>query len=184
MSADAFVIPLKRFDVAKERLRVNNVDAVTALAERLASRVIISCRPRHTIVLSESDTISDFATALGCEVLHSDARGLNDAVQRAYGALESRFERLIVVHGDLRDPDGLGSFDPDDGVTIVTDHRGLGTNVMALPTGLDFQFSYGPHSASLHRREAERLDCRLTVITDSPWRFDVDEPDDLSPDST
>jgi 2-phospho-L-lactate guanylyltransferase len=64
-------------------------------------------------------------------------------------------------------------------VTIVTDHHGTGTNVLALPTGLDFHFSYGANSASLHRREAERLGCPVTTVSDSPWRFDVDEPDDL-----
>jgi len=62
------------------------------------------------------------------------------------------------------------------GITIVTDHHGLGTNVMALPTGLDFHFAYGGHSASLHQREAERVGVELTVVTNSPWRFDVDEP--------
>jgi 2-phospho-L-lactate guanylyltransferase (CobY/MobA/RfbA family) len=174
-------MPLKRFDLAKERLRANNVASVTELAQQLATQVILSCRPRHTIVLSESDEITAFAAALECEVLQSDATGLNDAVQRAYGALESRFERLIIVHGDLRDPEGLGTFDPDDAITIVTDHHGLGTNVMALPTGLDFHFFYGANSALLHQREAARLGCRVTVVADSPWRFDVDEPDDLAP---
>ena len=181
MSSDAFVLPLKRFDLAKERLRTNDVDDVTGLAQRLATQVILSCRPRHTIVLSESDAITAFAAALGCEVLQSDAAGLNDAVQRAYGALQGRFARLIIVHGDLRDPEGLGEFEPDDDITIVTDHHGLGTNVMALPTGLDFLFAYGANSAALHQREAERLGRRVTVVTDSPWRFDVDEPDDLTP---
>ena len=181
MRSDAFVLPLKRFDLAKERLRTNNVDDVTELAQGLATRVILSCRPRDTIVLSESGAITAFAAALGCEVLQSDATGLNDAVQRAYGALESRFERLIIVHGDLRDPDGLGDFEPDDDVTIVTDHHGLGTNVMALPTGLAFHFAYGVNSAALHEAEAERLGRRVTVVRDSPWRFDVDEPDDLTP---
>jgi len=179
VSSDAFVIPLKRFDLAKERLRVNNATAVTELAQHLATQVIVSCAPRHTIVLSESDEISDFATAHDCEVLRSDATDLNDAVQRAYRALHGRFERLIIVHGDLRHPEGLGAFDPGPGVTIVTDHHGRGTNVLALPTGLDFHFAYGPMSASLHRAEAERLGCRVTSITDSPWRFDVDEPHDL-----
>jgi 2-phospho-L-lactate guanylyltransferase len=176
---DAFVIPLKRFDLAKERLRVSDVASVTELAQRLATRVIEACAPHTTIVLSESDAISEFASALGCDVLRSEATGLNDAVQRAYGALQSRFDRLIIVHGDLRDPKGLGSFDPDAGITIVTDHHGLGTNVLAVPTGLDFHFFYGANSASLHRREAERIGCALTVVTDSPWRFDVDEPEDL-----
>jgi 2-phospho-L-lactate guanylyltransferase len=179
VSTDAFVIPLKRFDVAKERLRVKNAASVTELAQELATRVIEACAPRHTIVLSESDEISAFASALGCEVQHSDATNLNDAVQRAYGALQSRFGRLIIVHGDLRHPEGLGSYEPGAGITIVTDHHGLGTNVMALPTGLDFHFSYGANSASLHQREAERIGCPLTLITDSPWRFDVDEPEDL-----
>ena len=98
-------------------------------------------------MLSESDEITGFALALECEVLRTDATDLNDAVQRAYGALQSRFERLIIVHGDLRHPEGLGAFDPDDAVTIVTDHHGLGTNVLALPTGLDFHFAYGADSA-------------------------------------
>ena len=176
---DAFVIPLKRFDLAKERLRVDNAHAVTELAEQLATGVIVSCRPRHTIVLSESDEITQFASALDCEVVRSDARDLNGAVQGAYGALQSRFDRLIIVHGDLAHPEGLGTFNPGDGITIVTDHRGLGTNVMAIPTGLDFHFTYGVDSALLHQREAERLGCPLTVVTDSPWRYDVDEPGDL-----
>jgi 2-phospho-L-lactate guanylyltransferase len=179
VTIDAFLIPLKRFDLAKERLRVNTSAPVTELARQLATHVIASCAPRHTIVLSESDEITEFASAEGCEVLRSDATDLNDAVQRAYGALQSRFERLIVVHGDLRHPEGLGSFEPAAGVTIVTDHHAVGTNVMALPTGLDFHFAYGASSASLHRREAERLGAPVTIITDSPWRFDVDEPDDL-----
>jgi 2-phospho-L-lactate guanylyltransferase len=176
----AFVIPLKRFDLAKERLRASNIASVTELAQRLATGVITSCAPRPTIILSESDEISEFAYALGCDVLRSDAMDLNEAVQRAYGALTSHYEYLVIVHGDLRDPVGLGSFEPNVGVTIVTDHHGEGTNVLALPTGLDFHFSYGENSASLHRREAERLDCPVIVVTDSPWRFDVDEPDDLA----
>ena len=179
--SDAFVIPLKRFDLAKERLRVPNAAFVTELAQQLATRVIKACAPRHTIVLSESDDISEFASALGCDVLHSDARDLNDAVQRAYGVLQSRFDRLIIVHGDLRDPEGLSTFEPGAGITVVTDHHAVGTNVMVVPTGLDFHFAYGENSADLHRREAERLGCEFTIVTDSPWRFDVDEPEDLGP---
>lgn len=180
MSSIAFVIPLKRFDLAKERLRASNISSVTELAQQMATEVIASCAPRPTIVLSESDAISDFAVALGCEVLRSDAANLNEAVQRAYAALTSRFEHLVIVHGDLRNPRGLGVFAPGEGVTIVTDHHGTGTNVLALPTGLDFHFFYGADSASLHQREAERLGCRVALVKDSPWRFDVDEPDDLA----
>ncbi len=180
MSKDAFVVPLKQFDVAKERLRVGGATDVTSLAQSLAKEVVRHCAPRHVIVVSESEAVARFAEEQGAEVWHSDATSLNEAVQGAYRGLSERFERLLIVHGDLRSPAGLGSFDPSPGVTIVTDHHERGTNLLALPTGLDFHFAYGSNSAKLHVREAQRLGLEVMVITDSPWRFDVDEPSDLS----
>ncbi len=179
MTSHAFVVPLKRFDRAKNRLRLGEVDGVTDLARNLATLVVRSCAPRYVIVLSESSEVSDFARDLDVEVLESDATDLNQAVQNAYDRLGSRFERLIVVHGDLQNPFGLNEFEPEDGVTIVTDYRGRGTNVLAVPTGIDFHFQYGESSAIAHEREAARLGVAWHLITDSPWRFDVDEPADL-----
>lgn len=179
MSNDAFLVPLKQFDLAKERLRAGGTSDVTSLARTLAVEVLRSCAPRHVIVVSESDEISRFAQQHGAEVWHSTATSLNEAVQGAYGGLSGSFERLLIVHGDLRSPAGLGAFDPGAGVTIVTDHHGRGTNLLALPCGLDFHFAYGADSASLHQKEAERLGLDVTLIRDSPWRYDVDEPSDL-----
>ena len=179
MPRDAIIVPLKRFDVAKERLRGAGTTDVTALAEQLAIEVVTRSAPRHVIVLSESDEISAFAEQHGAEVWRSNARTLNEAVQGAYDALGDRFERLFVVHGDVRRPDGLGAFEPTSTVTIVTDHHGSGTNVLIVPTGVDFHFAYGTDSALRHQREAERLGLAFDVIVDSPWRFDVDEPEDL-----
>jgi 2-phospho-L-lactate guanylyltransferase len=180
MADEVFVVPLKRFDVAKERLRRGGVENVTALASDLATAVIQSCAPRRVIVLSESSDVTRFALDLGAEVLESDATTLNEAVQRAYECLRERFDRIIVVHGDLRDPRGLGVFEPDAGVTIVTDYRSRGTNVLVVPTGLDFHFHYGENSAGKHRAESERLGVLCRIVTDSPWRFDVDEPGDVT----
>jgi 2-phospho-L-lactate guanylyltransferase len=177
---DAFLLPLKAFDLAKERLRAGGTDEVTQLAHAMALDVLHSCAPRRVVVLSESDAITRFATEHGAEVYESAATSLNEAVQGAYEALGSRFERLIIVHGDLRTPIGLGLFDPDPDVTIVTDHHGRGTNVLSLPTGQDFHFAYGADSARSHEREALRLGLALHLVTDSPWRFDVDEPSDLN----
>jgi 2-phospho-L-lactate guanylyltransferase len=179
VTTDAFVVPLKDFDLAKERLRAGGTTDVTDLARSLAVNVLSHCAPRHVIVLSESTEITRFAHEQGVEVRESRANSLNEAVQEAYSALESRYERLLVVHGDLRTPEGLGSFAPGPGITIVTDHHGRGTNLLVLPTGLDYHFAYGADSASKHRREAERLGARVTLITDSPWGFDIDEPEDL-----
>lgn len=177
--AEVFVVPIKRFEVAKERLRAGGVDDVTSLARALAAGVLRACAPRPLVVLSESPDVSDFASLHGADVLLSDARDLNDAVQRAYAHLGARFDRLVVVHADLRAPDGLSDFEPDDGVTIVTDHRSLGTNVLVVPTNTDFHFAYGEDSASLHAAEARRLGLPFQLVTDSPWRFDVDVPGDL-----
>jgi 2-phospho-L-lactate guanylyltransferase len=179
VTSQVFVVPLKRFDLAKNRLRLGEVDGVTGLARDLATLVVRSCAPGHVIVLSESSAISDFARDLDVEVLESDAADLNGAVQNAYDCLGSRFDRLIVVHGDLQNPVGLNEFEPEDGVTIITDHHGRGTNVLVVPTGIDFHFQYGESSAIAHEREATRLGVARHLITDSPWRFDVDEPADL-----
>lgn len=179
VTSDAFVVPLKRFDLAKERLRAAGIDDVTQRARQMASDVLKSCAPRLVIVLSESEEIAAFAIRHGVEVWTSTATTLNEAVQGAYADFSTRFERLIVVHGDLRNPSGLCSFNPEAGVTIVSDHHGTGTNVLVVPTGLDFHFAYGEDSARRHAAEAGRLGLAWRVISDSPWRFDVDEPADL-----
>lgn len=181
MVHDVFVVPIKSFKVAKGRLRRGGISDVTSLARELALGVLENCSPRHVIVLSESSDVTNFARSFDTEVLESTASSLNGAVQNAFRKLSSRFERLIIVHGDLRQPDGLGDFMPDRGVTIVTDHRGVGTNVLVVPTDIDFRFQYGSNSAFLHTREAQRLDVAVNLITDSRWRFDVDEPSDLCP---
>jgi 2-phospho-L-lactate guanylyltransferase (CobY/MobA/RfbA family) len=180
MVRDVVVVPLKAFDVAKDRLRRGGVGEVSTLARQLAEGVVAASAPRHVIVLSESSDVTAFALEHGAEPLVSDTPSLNASVQHAYGVLASRYDRLIVAHGDLRSPAGLGTFDPSDGVTIVTDHLATGTNVLVVPTGLKFHFYYGANSALLHRGEAERLGVACHVVTDSPWRFDVDEPDDIT----
>ena len=180
MPRDAVIVPLKHFDVAKHRLRRAGTADVSALVERLATQVIALSAPRHVIVLSESDEISSFAARHGAETWRSNAHSLNEAVQGAYAGLARRFDRLFIVHGDLREPEGLGTFEPTTAVTIVTDHHATGTNVLIVPTGEDFHFTYGADSALSHQREARRLGLAFEVLTDSPWRFDVDEPADLA----
>jgi 2-phospho-L-lactate guanylyltransferase len=180
MIDDVFVVPIKSFDVAKERLRLGGVHNVTSLARELALGVLQSCAPRHVIVLSESSDVTSFAQEHSVEVFESTASNLNEAAQGAYEHLSPRFRRLIIVHGDLRHPEGLANFVPEEGVTVVTDHLGLGTNVLVVPTGVDFHFLYGANSALLHQQEAQRLGLDCHFITDSQWRFDVDEPSDLN----
>jgi len=180
MSNDAVLVPLKRFDVAKDRLRQSGVSDATLVAKQLAIGVLDACRPRDVIVIGESSEIADFARERGLESFESTATSLNEAVTLAYRSTADRYDRVFIVHGDLRYPAGLGTFIPGLGITIVTDHHGTGTNVLILPTRLDFHFSYGPDSAHRHLDEALRLGQQSTFLRDSPWRFDVDESDDLN----
>ena len=179
MNHDVFVVPLKQFDIAKDRLRRAGTASVTDLARTLAAGVLNACAPRPVIVVSESEQVTTFAREHGADVFESGAENLSQAIQSAYEGLADRFERLIIVHGDLRDPEGLGAFFPAPGITIITDHHGRGTNILVVPTGLNFRFAYGANSAERHRREALRVGVFCHYTTQSPWCYDVDEPEDL-----
>ena len=180
----AVVIPLKRVADAKQRLRRAGALNVDALVWRLARGVIEATRARPTFVVTEDADVAAFAASLAVTSFVTPATTLSSAVADAYASLGGSFERLLIVHADLEDPAGLGDFEPDAGVTLVADRHGLGTNVLALPTRRDFRFGYGANSLHHHRREAQRLGLACTVITDSPWSWDVDVMEDLRPDST
>ena len=175
----AIVVPLKEFTRAKSRLRDGGVVGVDDHIREMATRVVVACRPRRVFVPCESDDVEEFARALSLTPLRTAATTLNEAVTLAYRQLSDEFSRVMIVHADLRYPEGLGQFEPRSGVTIVTDHRGRGTNVLVVPTGLDFRFAFGEDSARTHQFESERIGAEWRVVRDSPWRFDVDEPEDL-----
>lgn len=174
------VVPLRSFHTAKSRLRVGGAAQVSLIAEMLATGVVRNCAPLPVVVVCEHDDVQRFALANGASVLRSPHTGLNEAVSFAYATLQPLCNRVTIVHGDLRQPEGLGLFEPGRTVSIITDRDGTGTNVLSLPTGLGFQFHYGPQSALRHAEEAARLDVEFETITDSPWGFDVDVPADLS----
>lgn len=175
----AVVVPLRDFSLAKVRLRSGGVEDVTTLARDLAANVLQACDGLDTFVVTESDDVDDFASERGIDVLRSDASSLNGAVHFAYRRLSQDYDQLMIVHGDLKFPDGLNHFAPAVDVTIVTDDRGDGTNVLVIPTGRDFHFAYGKSSARRHAHEAARLGLTVSLVRDSPWRFDVDEVADL-----
>jgi 2-phospho-L-lactate guanylyltransferase len=173
------LVPIKQFSIAKSRLRdVLGDDDVEVLARQLAERVLRATRPLRTLVVCDDDEVAAFAAERDVDVVRTNEPTLNGAVTEAYRQLVD-VDQVIVVHADLKRPHGLGAFRPGPGVTVVTDHHRTGTNVLALPARVDFHFAYGEGSAHRHRVEAERLGLECTVVTDSPWGYDVDEPRDL-----
>jgi hypothetical protein len=116
-----FAIPIKDFAIAKSRLRSANVSEVSQLARTLATGVIHELGGSQVTVLCESEVVSEFALALGCNVAFSAARGLNECVQGFYDSVTAMYDRITVVHADLADPTGLRDYQPQSEVGIVTD---------------------------------------------------------------
>lgn len=178
----AVVVPVKSFTLAKGRLAPSLSEPERHhLARRMAAGVVAAAHPLPTWVACHDHPVAAWAQSVGARVLWRAVPGLNPAVASATAFLGGLgFNRVVVAHGDLplaRDLTWVGTFD---GVTLVPDRRGEGTNVLAVPTGVGFRFGYGPDSAARHRAEAERLGLALRVVDDPDLGWDVDTPDDLS----
>lgn len=175
-------MPVKAFSQAKRRL----AEALTpperaALARRMAAGVVAAAAPLPVAVVCDDDEVAAWAESAGAAVLWRPALGLDAAVTDGVATLGERgARRVIVSHGDLplaRELAWVGAFP---GVTIVPDRRGDGTNVIAVPTGAGFRFSYGAGSFARHRVEARRLGRGLRVVRDPLLGWDVDLPADLA----
>ena len=175
------LIPVKSFDLAKGRLAESlTVTERSGLAERMAAGVIAAASPMPTWVVCNSHDVAAWAMACGAKVIWRSEPGLNQSVTAGVAFLATiGIDRAIIAHGDLPLARDLGWVAAFDGVTIVPDRRGEGTNVMAVPTGAGFVFAYGAGSAPKHRAEAERLSLPVRVVPDPELGWDVDTPDDL-----
>lgn len=185
------VVPVKSFDLAKGRLAESlSGRQRAALAKMMAERVVAAAAPLPVHVVCGSDEVESWAKNIGASVIRLDRPGLNRAVTHACAVLaDGGYRRAIIAHGDLPLARSLVwlADDPDTGdgsdhgsVSIVTDRRGDGTNVMAIPLGAGFEFHYGPGSAAAHRSEAERLGLGWRIIEDPELGWDVDTPADLA----
>lgn len=174
------LVPIKDFRAAKGRLRTELGDEATSdLARTLADTVLSALRPLPVLVVTDDEEVAEFARERGAMVHLQQRDGLNAAVAEGYLSLTDAAERVVIVHSDLAHPEGLGDFVYEDGITIWTDVDREGTNVMCLPTGLAFTFSYGEGSAPRHRAHSRELGFEPQWITDSPWAVDIDEPRNL-----
>ena len=177
----AFLIPVKSFNAAKARLaNVLDDEQRRFLAIALAEGVLDSLRSQEVAVVCDDPEVSSWAEDQGVRVLWEPGRGLNPAVRSGVDALgKAGFEQVCVVHADLAFPEGLATITSGPGILIAPDRRNDGTNVLRIPTGAGFEFSYGPRSFLRHTAEAERLGFDVHVAENSLLGIDVDVADDL-----
>jgi 2-phospho-L-lactate guanylyltransferase len=182
MTSASVVVPVKAFSAAKVRLAGALEPAErAALARRMAGVVVAAAAPLPVVVVCDDDEVREWAEGAGATVVWCPARGLNGAVADGVAALRaSGVETAIVAHADLplaTRLDWVGHFP---GVTLVPDRRRDGSNVVAVPAGAGFGFSYGAGSFARHRAEAARLGLAARIVHDPFLAWDVDLPADLA----
>lgn len=175
------LVPVKAFGAAKARLApVLDPQARAALARQMATGVVEAAAPLPVAVVCNDPEVAAWARSLGAQVLDEPGRGLNQAVAAGVTQLVAAgASEVVVAHGDLPGARGLAPLAGFDGVTLVPDRRGDGTNVICVPAAVTFAFSYGPGSFDRHLSEARRSGVTVRVVREASLAWDVDLPEDL-----
>jgi 2-phospho-L-lactate guanylyltransferase len=176
------LVPVKAFAQAKRRLSgVLSPQERRVLAKRLAERVLKAAHPLPVAVVCDDAEVARWAESMGATVIREPGSGLNGAVAAAYAHLSDQgYERVIISHSDLPLARTFSWLAAHPGIVLVPDRRLDGTNVVSLPAGLDFQFSYGPGSFARHKQEAQRSGLTWKVVHDQALGWDVDIPADMA----
>jgi 2-phospho-L-lactate guanylyltransferase len=176
------LVPVKAFADAKARLApVLSPAEREALARWTAERVVAAAGELPVFVACDDMGVAEWAAAHGASVLWHPGVGLNAAVTRSVADLRDRgVQQVVVAHGDLPRATSLPSVAIVDTITLVPDSRRDGTNVIALPTALSFDFSYGPGSFLRHLAQAIQAGVPVAVRRDPMLSLDIDTPADLA----
>jgi len=148
----------------------------------MADRVMGAAYPLPVAVVCDDNEVAEWARGHGALVIWEPGRGLNGAVEAGVDHLAAMgVVQVTVAHADLPRASELATVGDAEGITLVPDRYGNGTNVMALPADARFQFSYGPGSFARHRAEAHRLGLVVRILDRPDLAWDVDEPADVVP---
>jgi 2-phospho-L-lactate/phosphoenolpyruvate guanylyltransferase len=192
------LIPMKRFEDAKSRLRGQLPDAARgALAQAMFERVLGAAQACSAldgiVVLTNDDEVARLAQRAEAHVLRDRALPkpglgglLDDALTRlpALGAT-----RAIVLMADLPYLEALDiaclveALEQSD-MAIVADARGTCTNALAAHLPMQFATAFGdPQSYLLHTQSARAHGLRLAQLQNARIAHDVDTRDDLPRDA-
>lgn len=177
----AVLIPVKAFELAKVRLSsALEPDQRAELAEQMATHVVQAQQGVPVAVCCDNDGVAAWAERVGARVIWCPGTDLNGAVQQAFGELGADgFSSVAIAHGDLPLAASLHELLDWSGVTLVPDRHRSGTNVLVVPTSVDFHFQYGTNSLALHVAEAVRHRRGMRIVHDERLGWDVDHPGDL-----
>ena len=187
------ILPIKSFGAAKQRLgELLAGGSRQALARAMFADVLNALR--HVPVIDEvavitGDRSAEWAARAERVLVLNDPTEEGQSTAALIGvrhALSEGFDRALLVPGDapLLDPAELTALlerEPDDeGVVIVPDRHGTGTNALLLSPPDAFEPSFGPDSFARHVAAAEAAGICCSVDELPSLTLDVDTPDDLA----
>ena len=176
------LVPVKAFGDAKARLAavLGHADR-ERLARWTAARVLAAAGELPTFVACDDADVAAWASEHGAAILWHPGVGLNAAVNDSVADLRAAgVTDVIVAHGDLPRAHSLAGLTASGTLTLVPDRHGDGTNVIAVPTGMPFQFAYGPGSFRRHLAAAIAAGQSVRVRHDPLLAADIDTPADLA----
>ncbi len=191
--ATVAILPVKRFDHAKQRLRDELADEeVRQLVESMLSKVLVALTRVSLIelilVVSRDPIALGLARQSGAVVIDDDERGHNAAARSGIEYAQRRgAERVLLVPGDcpLLDPEELEALiaqaateGPE--ALIVPDRHGTGTNALLLTPPDALEPSFGPDSCQRHLASARSNGIDARVLTIPSLALDIDTPEDLA----
>lgn len=192
MTTTFAILPVKRFDRAKQRLDPTLEPAQRqALAEAMVGDVLNALGRLSaiagTIVVSGEPLALELAERAGAEMVRDDAEQGQSAaallgIERA---LARGAERVVLVPGDCPalDPAELEAILdaplPAPSVTVIPDRHRTGTNGLLLCPPTVIEPSFGPGSCARHRARGEQAGAMVRVEPVASLGLDVDTGGDL-----
>jgi 2-phospho-L-lactate guanylyltransferase len=178
------ILPVKSFGRAKQRLTggfSNRPELAAAMvADVLAALAQVPELDEVIVVTAQAG-----ATGEGVTVVHDPVEaGQSAAALRGIdAALERGAERVLLVPGDCPtlDPHEVTALlTHRDGVVIVPDRHGQGTNALLLTPPDVMEPSFGDGSFARHAARARAAGAGLKVADVRSLGLDIDTPDDLA----
>ena len=177
------ILPIKRFDRAKQRLG-GRPELAASMAEAVLDALAAARRLDAVLVVTGDPAAARAAQRRDFEVVDEPIlAGHNAAAELGIArALELRATRALLVPGDCplltaEEIDALLERHAGPGVVVVPDRHGTGTNALLLEPPDAMHPAFGPGSRERHLAMASEA----VVDEEIPGLLlDVDTPDDLA----
>jgi 2-phospho-L-lactate/phosphoenolpyruvate guanylyltransferase len=184
------ILPVKSFGAAKQRLAdMLGGGARKALAQAMFSDVLATLRrvpELDEIVVVTADRAAEAAAGGERVTVLRDSAQAGQSAAALIGirhALAAGFERVLLVPGDtplLQPREVAALIDGRQGLVIVADRHGTGTNALVLSPPDAIEPSFGPDSFARHVAAAEAGGLRYRAEEVPGLALDVDTPGDLA----